>query len=169
MTLEISSRTRVADSKHHYTEHPQLLKCFLDQSGGSDGALLVPRKELRGRLAALAGGTGGSRLILVLVEINGDTILSRLLSWSSAVFTLPFLRRRLDYSGFSVTGYYGVYPDLASPRIVYSLNDEAARYASRCLLPDPAYGVQARVRSALSALTGCPTSLGAIVIVAHRS
>jgi hypothetical protein len=147
-----------------------LTRCFLQDPDDIAQTVVVRWHELRGHLRRVGSAEAprGPRHILVLLEITGNTQLGRLVSWAVAVSRLRRTTSRLRTRGLEVQGRYGVYPTFANPGIVYSLRGQAARYTSQYLLSEPAHGAAARVRSALTALTGCATSVGGFVVVTRQ-
>ena len=83
--------------------------------------------------------------------------------------TVHAAARRLARAGAIPTGTYGVFPDAATPQIVYELRTPAADYAERYLLPtSPPRVLTSWVRRALRIVAGCDPAIGHVIVIGQR-
>ncbi len=122
----------------------------------------------RQRRHALQHLPSGARVVVPL-SIGGLTPTARLAGFIVTLAQIRVVEWQLKRSSLSVEGRFGAFPDLHQPVILYALDGDAAEYATRVLLPAPASGLKARVRSGLERWTGLPAALGGVVVVARRA
>jgi O-antigen/teichoic acid export membrane protein len=107
--------------------------------------------------------------VMVPLSIGGRTPVARLAGLMGTLAQIRFVEWQLKRSSLSLEGRFAAFPDLHKPVILYALDSDAAKYATRFLLPAPASGLKGPVRSGLERWTGLPAALGGVVVVARRA